>query len=109
MTEKEIRRLIAKIGGQGIINARDLVAISANRMRVLELFLKRWGEWITRDTICSVGGAEGTRRARELREVGFQLIKKRPSMDRRTWLYRLELPAEGAAADDDNPQQQDLF
>ena len=76
----EILRLISKIGGVGVISAEDLVA-----------------------EICAVGGAEGTRRARELRELGFHLAKRRPDGNKRAWEYRLEIPEKAPKS------QQDLF
>ena len=99
----EILRLISKIGGVGVISAEDLVGLSESRMRVLELFISRWGEWVTRAEICAVGGAEGTRRARELRELGFHLAKRRPDGNKRAWEYRLEIPEKAPKS------QQDLF
>lgn len=59
---------------------------------VLELLMKNINVWIDGPRIASpeVGGSEGLKRLRELREEGHKIENRRhPNKDRDVWQYRL--------------------
>jgi hypothetical protein len=65
----------------------------SNRTDVWTLLLQRLGTWVTRTEIEFVGGAEGMRRLRELRDTvylqGYSLTQRQSAADGRTLEYRL--------------------
>lgn len=85
---------IGDLGGWLVLNDRDLEELGEGTKRVF--LLMRDGQWHTALQICRVAGTngvpamEGLRRARELRQQGFVLDKKRKPGTRQ-FMYRLVL------------------
>ena len=57
---------------------------------VLVLLIDRSGEWVSKDEICKVGGDQGDKRARELRQRNWP-IEVRQLRAEQSWHYRLNL------------------
>ena len=85
---------LEELGGWHVLNKKDLEELNEGSKRVFMLL--RDNEWHTREEICAAAGkngayaSEGLRRARELRQKGYTLEKKRV-VDARQWLYRLKI------------------
>jgi len=79
------------------IEAADRVDNMRNRL--LLHFIRYNGKWQTRDRVRLIGGDQGDRRARELRDEGDWPIEIKQFHDGEPWRYRLNLdPASMAAA-----------
>jgi hypothetical protein len=75
-----------------ILAAREADARrSTNDTRVLVYMIAHTGEWIDRETIRKVGGDQGDRRARSLRDVNWP-IETRQLNPGEAWHVRLNLP-----------------
>ena len=81
------------LGGPGILTGKDTRDLNAASMRVLKMMSDH--EWHTAEEIELAAGKdgiparEGLRRMRQLRQIGFDVSKKRkPGC--REWVYKLE-------------------
>jgi hypothetical protein len=83
---------LRRLGGDGILDEKDLAELSAGVKRVYQLM--SGGSWHTAEEIelaAGEGGVparEGLRRMRELRGAGFEIERERVG-DGRVWRYRI--------------------
>lgn len=96
-----MNREIKRLGGEGILNDRDIRDFSKVQLALIEYMAD--GEWYAATTIIEWSGQrEGLRRLRDLRSRGFVVERKRDKTGREFY-YRLT-PKEAPA-----PVQLDLL
>lgn len=70
------------------LTQKDWEELGAGRARVLRLMMD--SDWVDANRIReAAGGSEGLRRLRELREMGFQVLKRRSATESRLFEYKL--------------------
>ena len=91
MTQLKIDDHIARLGGHGILQPKDINEMSKAVSRVYQLM--KDGEYHSAPEISLVAGSngipasEGLRRMRELRSFGYEIERKKAG--NRSWKYRL--------------------
>ena len=68
--------------------AARLIDPTRGSKRAAVLDLLRQGGWVTAERLREVGGGQGDRRMRELRQMGYSIEAKAPSKGT-SWSYRL--------------------
>lgn len=72
-----------------------------SRAAVLERFRAAEGDWVDGEELEAVGGRDGLRRMRELRDEGYVIARRPDPRKGGRWQYRLTAPGEQLGLWDD--------
>lgn len=91
-----IAQRVRRLGGEGILDEQKAIETGVGVLRVLDLMVD--GKWHGIHDICTAAGgekgyaSEGLRRMRELRSLGFEILRDKRGPG--TWVYSLRSKSE---------------